>query len=76
MSRPKVLQRLRALGGLQLGDAEAPEDVKSTLFIIQLFEDGVKAIAEDIGLQKLLSTGCAEQEPGTPGANVLSDYRR
>jgi hypothetical protein len=25
----------------------------------------VKAIAEDIGLQKLLSTGCAEQEPLT-----------
>jgi len=61
-----VLQRLRALGGLQLRDAEAPEDVESTLLIFQLFEDGVKAAAEDIGLQKLLSSGCAEQEPGAP----------
>ena len=34
MSRPKVLQRLRTLCRLQLRDAEAPEDVKSTLFMV------------------------------------------
>jgi hypothetical protein len=40
MSRPKVLQRLGTFSRLQLRYAEAPEDIKSTLFIFQLFEDG------------------------------------
>ena len=39
-------------------------------------ESLVKATAQDISLQKLPSTGCAEQKAGTPPANVISDHRR
>ena len=36
VSRPEVLQGLRALRRLELRDAEPPEDVEPTLFVLDL----------------------------------------
>ena len=42
VSRSEVLQGLRALRRLELRDAESPEDVERTLFVLDLFQDCVE----------------------------------
>ena len=39
-----MLKLLGAIGIIEIGNAEAAEDVKPTLFMVQLFEDGVQAV--------------------------------
>ena len=50
MSRPNMLQWLRTLGRLQFRNADAPEDIETTLYVLNSSQDGVKTISEDIGL--------------------------
>ena len=53
VSAPKMLESLWAIRFLKVSDAEAPEDVKATLDVFHLVEDGVEAVLESIRLQEL-----------------------
>src|SRR5216684_7622592 len=43
-STPKMLESLWAIRFLKVSDAETPEDVKATLNVFHLVEDGVEAV--------------------------------
>ena len=76
VSRPEVLQGLRALPRLELRDAEPPEDVEPTLFVLDLFQDGMKAVLKSVRLEELIPRRCAEQKPGCAIANELLEDSR
>jgi len=55
-----MLESLWAIRFLKVSDAEAPEDVKATLDVFHLVEDGVEAVLESIRLQELGASARAE----------------
>ena len=46
VSAPKMLESFRAIGLLNVSDAEAPKDVESTLDVFHLVEDGMEAVSQ------------------------------
>jgi transposase InsO family protein len=76
VSAPEVLKVLRAIRVLELGDAEAPEDVEPTLNVFQLFQDGVETVLEGVRLKELIACRGAEQKPGRAVADVVSKHLR
>ena len=60
VSAPKMLESLWAIGFLKVSDTEAPEDVKATLDVFHLVEDGVEAVLESVRLQELGASARAE----------------
>src|SRR2546429_5256825 len=75
VSRPEVLQGLRALGRLELRDAEPPKDVEPTLFVLDLFQDGMKAVLESVRLEELLPRRGAKQKPRGAAADEIPQHR-
>jgi hypothetical protein len=76
VSRSEVLQGLRALRRLELRDAESPEDIERTLFVLDLFQDGMKAVLKSVRLEELIPRRCAEQKPACAIANELLEDSR
>src|SRR5215472_4956951 len=61
--RPEVLKRFGAFRCLHCRDAVAPEDVESTLLVLELFQDGVQAGFENTPLKNLRSKGIENRSP-------------
>src|SRR2546430_10609350 len=76
VSRPEVLQGLRALRRLELRDAEPPKDVQPTLFVLDLFQDGMKAVLESVRLEELLPRRGAMQKPRGAAADDIPQHCR
>jgi hypothetical protein len=50
VSASKMLESLWAIRFLKVSDGEAPEDVKTTVNVFHLVEDGVEAVLEGVRL--------------------------
>ena len=55
-------------------DPETPEDVESTLYVLELLENRVKAVLKRVRLQQLGAGGCVEQQAGSPLADVVLQH--
>src|SRR5229473_3517806 len=76
VSAPKMLESLWAIRFLKVSDAEAPEDVKATLDVFHLVENGVEAVLESVRLQELGTSARAEKQTRRAKARVFLEHCR
>jgi hypothetical protein len=69
-----MLENFRAIGFLEVSDAEPPEDVESSLDVFQFGKDGVEVPAEDVRLEKLVASLRVEDEPRRARADEVAQH--
>jgi hypothetical protein len=70
-----MLESLWAIRFLKVSDAEAPEDVKATLDVFHLVEDGVEAVLESVRLQELGAGARTEKQTGPKWKILVARHR-